>query len=213
MSEDVSCAPASGTGSREPDQQAVPALAGFDPSRVIDLSGQASAVLLKTPEAHRGRRQTQVGAWCAAAFGRDHAASIPQRGVRLLEEAIEAAQAAGAERAMAHKLVDYVFDRPVGELSQELGGVGVTLLALAEAADLSAEGCECSEIARVLAKPLSHFAARNQSKNDAGFNVTPQADRSPKGRDAEERLDAQRESSGPEGMRQKDPSPYQERKG
>lgn len=138
---------------------------------VQDLSGDLSGALLKVPEANRNRRQTQVGAWCAAAFGRDHAASIPQRGVRLAEEAIEAAQAAGCDREMIHKLVDYVFDRPAGELSQELGGVGVTALALAEAANLSADGCECAEIARVLAKPLEHFAARNKAKNDAGFNV------------------------------------------
>lgn len=140
-------------------------------SLVNDLSGEAQGALVRKPEFNRNRRQTQVAAWCAAAFGRDHAASIPQRGVRLLEEAIEAAQASGADRDMAHKLVDYVFDRPTGELSQELGGVGVTLLALAEAAGVSAEGCECAEIARVLAKPLEHFAKRNQQKNDAGFSV------------------------------------------
>jgi len=37
-----------------------------------------------------------------------------------LEEAVEAAQAAGCERGMAHMLVDFVFDRPAGTISQEL---------------------------------------------------------------------------------------------
>lgn len=121
----------------------------------------------------RERRQHQVHLWCKQAFGRDHALSLPQRGIRLLEEAIEACQAAGGEREMAHRLVDYVFDRPVGKLRQELGGVGVTLLALAEAADESADACEVAEIERVLSKPLDHFARRNREKNEAGFETPP----------------------------------------
>lgn len=129
----------------------------------------------------RDLRQRKVADWCAVAFGSDHAASIPQRGIRHVEEAIEASQAAGCERDMIHKLVDYVFDRPAGELWQELGGSGLTLLALAQAAGVSADECETAEIARVLAKPLEHFTKRNQSKNDAGFVVTPTAATAPQG--------------------------------
>jgi predicted amidohydrolase YtcJ len=120
---------------------------------------------------NRDGRQRQVNGWCVRAFGADHAASIPQRGIRMLEESAEAAQATGVSREIAHKLIDYVWDRPKGELAQELGGVGVTLLALAEAAALSADTCEQNEIVRVLSKPIEHFAKRNRVKNDAGFNV------------------------------------------
>lgn len=111
--------------------------------------------------------------WTRQAFGDEQATSLPQRGLRLLEEAIEAAQAAGVERAMALKLVDYVFDRPPGVLHQELGGVGVTTLALAAAAGLSADDEEEREVARVLAKPLKHFTERNEAKNAAGFLAIP----------------------------------------
>lgn len=121
--------------------------------------------------ATRDDRQLSVADWCIAAFGREQAVSLAQRGIRLVEEAIEAAQASGCERDMVHKLVDYVFDRPVGELHQELGGVGVGALALAAAAGLSADECEAREVARILAKPLAHFAARNEAKNAAGFLV------------------------------------------
>jgi NTP pyrophosphatase (non-canonical NTP hydrolase) len=114
-----------------------------------------------------------VGAWCCNAFDSEHATSLPQRGIRLLEEAVELAQAAGAERAMAHRLVDYVFDRPAGKIGQEIGGVSVTLLALANAAQLSADDEEQLEISRILAKPVEHFTARNQVKNAAGFNTSP----------------------------------------
>lgn len=119
----------------------------------------------------RDYRQQRVAEWAIAAFGEAHVQSLPQRGIRLLEEAIEAAQAAGCGRKMCQKLVDYVFDRPAGELKQEIGGVGLTLLALSYAADISADDAEAAELERVLAKPLEHFAARNRVKNDAGFNL------------------------------------------
>mgnify|MGYP001807464006 CR=1 FL=1 len=120
----------------------------------------------------RDGRQKAIADWCAAAFGAGHAASLPQRGVRHAEEAIEAAQAAGTPREMLHQLVDYIYDRPAGELAQEIGGSALTLLALAAAAKLSVDTEEAREIARVLAKPLAHFTARNEAKNAAGFDVT-----------------------------------------
>lgn len=137
-----------------------------------DLWPQFVQAIQEPRPAARDERQRQVAAWCAAAFGTEHASSLTQRGIRLLEEAIEAYQAAGGEADMAHKLVDYVFGRPVGELGQELGGIGVTVLALAEAAGLSADAEEAREVARVLSKDLAHFTKRNEEKNAAGFNVT-----------------------------------------
>jgi len=131
--------------------------------------GSAAGAAPLLPITDRNMRQAIVAEWCLAAFGEGQASSLPQRGIRLLEEAVEAAQAAGCERGMAHMLVDFVFDRPAGTISQELGGVGVTALALANAAGLSADAEEAREVVRVLAKPLAHFTARNQVKNDAGF--------------------------------------------
>lgn len=120
----------------------------------------------------RDTRQAKIFAWSKVAFGVEQSTSLPQRGVRLLEEAIEAFQAAGGDPGIAHKLVDFVFARPVGALHQELGGVGVCLLALAAAAGLSADEEERRELARVLAKPIDEFTRRNAAKNAAGFLVT-----------------------------------------
>lgn len=117
----------------------------------------------------RFARQADVAAWCRRAFGDEQADSPPQRGLRLLEEAAEAAQAAGVDAALAHHVVAHVFSRPVGEIAQELGGVGVTLLAFANACGLSADECERIEAERVLAKPLEHFHKRNAEKNAAGL--------------------------------------------
>ncbi len=119
----------------------------------------------------RDQRQEMLVNWAEQAFGRDQATSIPQRGLRLLEEAIEAFQASGGDEVMAHKLVTFVFARPPGTVGQELGGVAVTVLLLAAAAGLSADEEECREIHRVLSKPLREFTERNANKNAAGFTI------------------------------------------
>ena len=122
----------------------------------------------------RDERQAKLVSWAEQAFGREQSTSVPQRGLRLLEEAIEAFQASGGDEAIALKLVSFVFARPPGTVGQELGGVAVTLLLLAAAAGLSADEEECREIHRVLSKPLREFTERNANKNAAGFLVTPQ---------------------------------------
>ena len=121
--------------------------------------------------APRDQRQAMTSDWARAAFGDAEATGIPQRGLRLLEEAIEAFQACGGDEAMAHKLVSFVFARPPGAVGQELGGVAVTALLLAEAAGLLADEEECREIHRVLSKPLREFSERNAAKNAAGFKI------------------------------------------
>ena len=120
----------------------------------------------------RDDRQHMIADWAKAAFGHDQVTSIPQRGLRLLEEAIEAFQACGGDEAMAHKLVAFVFARPPGTVGQELGGVAVTVLLLAAAAGLSADEEESREVRRVLSKPLREFTERNASKNAAGFKIS-----------------------------------------
>ena len=130
-----------------------------------------TAIELADIKVVRNHRQTMIAIWAREAFGEAEATSIPQRGLRLLEEAIEAFQACGGDEAMAHKLVSYVFARPPGTIGQELGGVAVTVLALAAAAGLSADEEECREVQRVLSKPLGEFTARNANKNAAGFRI------------------------------------------
>jgi|SRR6185295_6379885 len=128
----------------------------------------------------RSRRQLLIAAWAKASFGEAEATSIPQRGVRLLEEAVELYQACGGDEAMAHKLVTYVFGRDKGTVGQELGGVAVCALLVAEAAGLSADEEEAREIFRILGKPTKHFTERNANKNAAGFLAAGRPDPAPK---------------------------------
>lgn len=128
----------------------------------------------------RDQRQAMIASWAESAFGREEATGIPQRGLRLLEEAIEAFQACGGDEAIAQKLVAFVFGRPPGTIGQELGGVAVTVLALAAAAKLSADQEEAREIHRVLSKPIGEFTQRNANKNAAGFKIASAGDQLPR---------------------------------
>lgn len=106
-------------------------------------------------QAHERRADLQPGVdkWMDACFGETIKADRLERADRFVEEALELAQTMpgfGADRA--HALVDYVFGRDVGERSQEVGGVMVTLAALCNAAGLDMNACAETELARVWTK-------------------------------------------------------------
>jgi NTP pyrophosphatase (non-canonical NTP hydrolase) len=138
------------------------------------MSNSYSAHMLLTSRAYR---QSKAGEWVTNAFGDNDADVdyIGQRGLRVVEEALELGQAVKVPREMVHKLVDAVYDKPVGELAQEMGGVSITLLALAHFAEFDIDEIEVQELMRVLDKPLSHFRARNKAKCDAGFTILKKA--------------------------------------
>ena len=77
--------------------------------------------------------QHRVMDWAIRAFGEADARNLPMRRHRFLEEALEAVQADGGTKEEALELVEYVFGRPIGMLSQEIGGIMVTLSCWCEA--------------------------------------------------------------------------------
>lgn len=118
----------------------------------------------------RTNRQAVAYAWVERTFG--HAASLPkERACRFIEEAVELAQAVGLDAHEVEKIVGHVFDKPRGDTSQEVGGVGVTLLALCESLRIDANHEEDRELARVLAIDPEHFRKRHNVKADAGIAV------------------------------------------
>lgn len=119
----------------------------------------------------RGQRQIGAFKWALSAFGENEVRSVIQRAIRFGEEAFEGMQAAGVTKAQARAVLNYVYRRPPGELYQELGGIGISLLCFAQAANLDADRAERDELDRILSKPLDHFRQRNQAKNDAGLKV------------------------------------------
>lgn len=96
--------------------------------------------------------QSKVYEWVVKCFGISSANSKKERNHRFLEEALELVQSTGCSKSEAHQLVDYVFDRPVGEPKQEMGGVMVTLAALASANDMNIFSCGNAELDRIRGK-------------------------------------------------------------
>ena len=94
--------------------------------------------------------QDRVKPWLLKCFGPVIAADKLERCDRFIEEALELVQACDYDQARAHALVDYVFGRPIGEPSQEVGGVMVTLAALCLAHHLDMQGAGETELARIL---------------------------------------------------------------
>ncbi|MFM0608627.1 hypothetical protein PQR05_29275 [Paraburkholderia sediminicola] len=93
--------------------------------------------------------QSRVAPWMMLCFGAEISADTEERNHRFFEESAELVQACGMKREHAHALVDYVFDRAVGERTQEVGGVMVTLAALCLAQDIDMQDSGETELARI----------------------------------------------------------------
>jgi hypothetical protein len=93
--------------------------------------------------------QSRVLEWLMACFSQAICRDTTERNHRFLEEALELVQSTGCSRSEAHQLVDYVFDRPVGETFQEVGGVQVTLAALCSAVGIDQDAAGEAELARI----------------------------------------------------------------
>lgn len=92
--------------------------------------------------------QSRVNGWMAACFGSKISLDRIERNYRFLEESLELFQSCDGTKEDAYKLVNYVFDRPIGERHQEIGGVMVTLAALCNAWGLDAIHCGEVELKR-----------------------------------------------------------------
>lgn len=109
--------------------------------------------------------------WAVRSFGQEHVYNFPIRALRLVEEAVELAQAHGIPKDKLLDLVGIVYSRPPGEPDQELGGVAMTATVLAAAHGHDLDAFFDVELRRVLAKPTAHFAKRNQDKLDLGLTA------------------------------------------
>ena len=96
--------------------------------------------------------QNRVNPWLHECFGPEISRDVNERNHRFLEEALELVQTTGCTASEAHQLVDYVFNRPVGETKQEIGGVMVTLAALCLAINENMHEAGETELARIWTK-------------------------------------------------------------
>jgi len=109
------------------------------------------------------RYQDRVQDWMKACFSEEVCRDGAERNHRFLEEALELVQSLGCTASEAHQLVDYVYGRPDGDVNQEMGGVMVTLAALATCAGIDMEEAAERELARVWTK-IEQIRAKQASK-------------------------------------------------
>lgn len=107
--------------------------------------------------------QQRVCPWLIECFGAAISTDTTERNHRFLEEAVELAQSCGCSASEAHQLVDYVFGRPKGEPTQEVGGVMVTLAALCLAHGMDMHQSAELELARIWDK-VEQIRAKQQRK-------------------------------------------------
>jgi hypothetical protein len=134
-------------------------------SRDVDVRAQRDRIDAAIPAlaALATPFQARVQPWLMACFGAMIAGDREERNHRFFEEAGELVQSLGMSAHEAHQLVDYVWNRPVGEPNQEVGGTMVTLaaLCLANALDMHAAGE--TELARVWTK-VEQIRAKQAAK-------------------------------------------------
>ena len=109
--------------------------------------------------------------WAKRAFGLEHTTNSKVRALRLLEEAIELAQAEGIKRHLVDHCTEIVYSRPVGQANQEIGGVLMTAAVYCGCVGRDIDEVLATELDRVLAKPLTQFHERNQDKINLGLTA------------------------------------------
>lgn len=117
---------------------------------------------------NRDERQAAVLRWVKETFGLALLAK-EERVARLLEEAIELAQAEGFPAEKVGRIAAHVYSKEPGSPAQEVGGIGVTLLAYCASVGLSADQCEIREFERVQLLGITHFHGRQKVKAEAGI--------------------------------------------
>lgn len=118
-------------------------------------------------------RQKKVLDWAVENFG-VIATNRDERAARLIEEAVEVAQAEGVPLEIVQRIVERIYSRPPGELSQEIGGLAITLDALAENAGLDVTVEAERELERITSKSKEWWTKKHAEKVEAGTaNLTP----------------------------------------
>lgn len=124
------------------------------------------------PEGEWVSFQQRVQPWLMECFGEMIDGDREERNHRFLEEALELVQSCGCTADEAHKLVDYVYGRAVGDPPQEVGGVLVTLAALCLANEMDMHKCGEVELGRIT-QPAMVEKIREKQKRKPSMSPLP----------------------------------------
>jgi hypothetical protein len=111
--------------------------------------------------------------WAVAMFG-PVAKNRDERAARVLEEAVELAQACGLSQDVCAKIVTRVYSREHGDLRMEFGQLQMVMYAFAANEGLNEETEAEIEFSRVSQWPKSHWDQRHAQKVKDGIaNLSP----------------------------------------
>lgn len=99
--------------------------------------------------------QSGVRKWMLECFGEESIGALDERKFRFMEEAIELFQSLNGSKEDILTLCDYVYNRPMGEVKQEIGGTLLTLAGICNAMDVDGNELGMSELRRVKEKSAS----------------------------------------------------------
>lgn len=116
-------------------------------------------------------REDRAKAFVLDRFGTEAFTSTQERASRVLEEAIELAQACGVTQGRALRSIAYVYEHPAGAPAQELGGVACTLYGLASAMETTVGHEFRREMSRIEAVTVEEFRARQRNKAAQGMSM------------------------------------------
>ena len=109
--------------------------------------------------------QQRVDKWLRMTFDNATADDPRQRALRFLEEAIELVQATGTiDEEEAQGMVNYVYNRPKGDIRQEIAGTTFCLLGLANVYSVNVKWALSEELRRV-SFPRVYQAIREKWRN------------------------------------------------
>jgi hypothetical protein len=123
------------------------------------------------------KNQSRVTAWVREVFTNAETEDVPERALRMAEEALELAQACDVDAATLHRLVDYVFSRPVGAPGAEIAGTMVTVYALAAALGVDAQTVFEAELLRIRQPEVIERCRRRQHEKRAALTPSSTLDR------------------------------------
>lgn len=96
--------------------------------------------------------QNKVFEWARRAFGDNVVMHRPERRERFAEECLELLQASGMSKEEIQRMMEYVYNRPAGEFSQEVAGVAITLDVFAASEGVDREKVVDAEYQRIIHK-------------------------------------------------------------
>ncbi|TAN03223.1 MAG: hypothetical protein EPN36_13950 [Rhodanobacteraceae bacterium] len=108
--------------------------------------------------------------WLDKCFAPPLYTNMTERGDRLVEEVLELLQSKGYDPTRIPTLIEYVWNRPVGDPPQEVGGVMATLAAYCSVAGLDMEADGWAELERITRPDvMAKIRAKQEAKNKLRF--------------------------------------------